>query len=492
MLNLKPNANTSQFRNQQVRAVRRYAALLLTLIFCTASFTALTGATAIAHPDAPADTTPVLSTYYGGSTEECLFSPCAIAVDKAGNIYFSGTTRSEDFPLVNPYSSDATRGDLFLVKLTAGTYAVEYSTYIGPGEAHDLAVDSDGNAYLVGWTSDKDFPTTDDAVQSDYAGGIDAVVVKISADGSELLYSTFLGGTKRDEGRGIDVDSSGNIYVTGQTDSTDFVTANPYQATPGGFKDVFVAKFSATGALQYSTYLGGEKDDKGWRIVAGGNGTAYLTGQVGSDDFPTTPGVVQPDRHSGAGFDAIVTKMTAGGDLAFSTFFNQTGTEEGIDLAIDGAGASYLLTRRHGVVKFNPEATAILYQTEINVDTDVNSQGGIAVDDDGIAYVTGWTGSGSGHDLVLAAINKTGRPIHHEMLGGGDTDHGHDIALFEDEMGHKTAYIAGASKSPDFPTVNPVQGTLNGQIDAVIVAISGIETIRANFIYLPAVRNVEQ
>jgi len=470
----------------------RYTILPLALIFFAVSLTALTATTAMARPDAPTDTTTVLSSYYGGGREECLFSPCAIAIDQAGNIYFAGTTHSEDFPLVNPYSSDATGGDLFLVKLTAGTYAVEYSTYIGPGEAHDIAVDSDGNAYLVGWTNDKDFPTTADAAQSEYAGGIDAVVVKVSADGAELLYSSFLGGTKRDEGRGVDVDSSGNIYITGQTNSTDFVTANPYQATSGGFKDVFVTKLSATGALQYSTYLGGEKDDKGWRIVAGENGTAYLTGQAGSDDFPTTPGVVQPDRFSGAGFDAMVTKMTADGDLAFSTFFNQTNTEEGIDLAIDGAGNSYLLTRRHGVVKFNPEATAVLYQSKVNVDTDVDSRGGIAVDSDGIAYVTGWTGSGKDHDLVLAAINKTGRPIHHETLGGEDQDHGHDIALFEDEMGRKTAYIVGVSKSVAFPTVNPLQETLNGQTDAVIVAISGLETIRANFIYIPTVRNVEK
>ena len=186
-----------------------------------------------------------------------------------------------------------------MAKLSSAGSALVYSTYLGSepygSVGNGIAVDSSGNAYVTGYTRSPDFPAVNpiQATCNSCGQSTDAFVTKFNAAGSALVYSTTLGGSSGDGGFGIAVDSSGNAYVTGITTSTDFPTADPFQATCvncGGnaTSDAFVAKLSAAGsALVYSTFLGGSNEDNGLGIAVDSSGSAYVTGQTYSTDFPT-------------------------------------------------------------------------------------------------------------------------------------------------------------------------------------------------------------
>src|SRR6266571_3012464 len=193
-----------------------------------------------------------------------------------------------------------------------------YSTYLG-GASSDyiggIAVDGSGNVYVVGDTTSLNFPTHT-PYQSASAGLRDVFVTKLDPSGSSLVYSTYLGGSSNEFAGGIALDSSGNAYLTGQTDSPNFPLKNAVQAVNNGFSDAFVAKLGPLGTnLVYSTYLGGNGDDGGNAIAADNSGNAYVTGVtysrgVGISPFPTTHGAFQADNGGGVGggSDAFVTK----------------------------------------------------------------------------------------------------------------------------------------------------------------------------------------
>ncbi|MBI4454937.1 MAG: SBBP repeat-containing protein [Acidobacteria bacterium] len=196
-----------------------------------------------------------------------------------------------------------------------------YSTYLGGSDydlGSDIAVDSFGNAYLTGQTSSTNFPTTPGAFQPAFAGGSfgqgDAFVTKVNAAGSALVYSTYLGGSDKEEGTNLAVDCSGNAYVAGYTTSSPsssipFPTVNPMQPANAGGDDGFVTKFNAAGsALVYSTYLGGSAEDLGRSIAVDSSSNAYVTGYSSSTNFPT----VSPLQatYAGGAFDAFVVKIT--------------------------------------------------------------------------------------------------------------------------------------------------------------------------------------
>ncbi len=255
--------------------------------------------------------TLVYSTYLGGSNWD---NGHSIAVDGTGNAYVTGNTDSLNFPTSQPLqSTSGGNSDAFVAKLNADGSALVYSTYLGGSDeeiGYDLAVNSAGNAYVTGWTMSTNFPTAVNALQSTSGGRGDAFVVKLSVDGSALDYSTYLGGSKDDVTLGIAVDSTDHVYVTGQTLSTDFPTANPFQETYGGGpSDAFVAKLNPDGsALVYSTYLGGSDWDDGMGIALDKTGNAYVTGWTWSTNFPTT---VNPWQSTLRGFsDAFVAKIS--------------------------------------------------------------------------------------------------------------------------------------------------------------------------------------
>ncbi len=251
----------------------------------------------------------VYSTYVGGNFRDHAFG---LAVDGAGSAYLAGFTGSADFP-TTPGALDTTLGgmwDASVTKLNASGSALVYSTYLGgtgTDEAHGLAVDAFGSAYVTGVTDSTDFPTAG-ALQPAIAGGSDAFVTKLNTTGSALVYSTFLGGGGFDKGQGIVVNASDNVYVTGHTSSTNFPTADAPQPARGGGSDAFVTRLFADGsALVYSTYLGGANLEEGKGIAVDASGSAYVTGVTRSTNFPT----VNPYQTAIAGgTDAFITRIS--------------------------------------------------------------------------------------------------------------------------------------------------------------------------------------
>ncbi|NQT82476.1 SBBP repeat-containing protein, partial [bacterium] len=268
------------------------------------------------------------STYLGGSVMDV---GSAIAVDRWGNAYVTGYTWSTDFPKEGSLQTHKSEEDVFVTKLNRYGSGLIYSTFLGGDDvdrAQGIVLDSGGNAYVTGYTKSTDFPR-EGPFQALNGGKEDAFVARLSADGSSLIYSTYLGGLENDRGSAITVDASGCAYVTGYTLSDKFPVAPwicsprmdcPYQTAKGARADVFVTKFDAQGGdLVYSTYLGGDNQDTADAIALDDSGRAIVAGTTLSTDFPTE----NPIQASSAGGidDGFVTKLDDRGHaLIFSTY----------------------------------------------------------------------------------------------------------------------------------------------------------------------------
>lgn len=296
----------------------------------------------------PAGSALVYSTYLGGSSGDYAHG---IAVDSVGNAYVTGFTSSTNFPGAGSSSiQPALHGfnDAFVAKLNATGTALVYSTYLGgtgqenPGT---ITVDSSGNAYVTGTTYSSDFPVTAGAFQSTFGGIANAFVTKVNAQGTALAYSTYLGGNNGDFGVAIAVDSSGNAYVAGDAQSTNFpVTSGAIQSALNGGEDAFVARLNSTGtALTYSTYLGGSDLDGAFGIALDSLGNAYVTGVTLSTDFPASLSAIQPTSGGGGG-DAFVAEISATGmSLIYSSYLGGSGYDVGSGVAVDSSGSIYIL-----------------------------------------------------------------------------------------------------------------------------------------------------
>ncbi len=283
--------------------------------------------------------------YVGGSGADSI---SAIALDASGAVYLTGTTNSSDFPV----SSGALRtfsaggGDAFVVKL--GVYA----TYLGGIESDQglgIAVDRAGNAYVTGATASPTFPIVAAHQPNCAPSGTpfttpcaDAFVAKLNANGSALLFSTFLGGRGADAGRAIALDAAGSAYVMGTTNSVNFPVAGAVQsAFGGGAQDVFVSKFSPAGLLAYSTYLGGSGDDQPGGVAVDAAGNAWVAGSTTSGNFPLV-GPLRPSCPSPCA-DAFVSEINpVGSALIFSTFFGDSAPDRALAIALDAVGAAYV------------------------------------------------------------------------------------------------------------------------------------------------------
>ncbi|NIM16941.1 MAG: hypothetical protein GTO45_33655 [Candidatus Aminicenantes bacterium] len=313
-----------------------------------------------------------------------------------------------------------------------------YSTYFG-GQNEDystaIAVDSEGNAYVAGYTLSPDFPTENPFQESLRLNegvyyGIDVFITKLSSSGDSLVYSTYLGGSDYEICTGTAVDSSGNVYVTGYTSSKDFPTANPFQEnikiSAGGIvQDVFITKLSPSGnTLVYSTYLGGYWYEYSGGIAVDSSGHAYVAGTTASEDFPTENPFQENLRKIDEGYyeDAFITKLSPAGDtLVYSTYLGGSGYEDVGGIAVDSKGYAYVagLTPSEDFPTENP------YQSNLNQPFSD-------------AFVTILAPSGS-------------RLVYSTYLGGSEIDEAAGIAV--DARGN--AYVTGSTTSTDFPVMNP-------------------------------------
>ncbi len=289
--------------------------------------------------------TLLYSTYLGGTNTDWGYG---IAVDASGNAYIAGDTMSANFPILG--AAQSTFGgnqDAFVTKLNPSG-SIVYSTFLGgSGVDHvgGIALDSSANAYIAGGTTSTNFPVVG-PIQAANRGSEDAFLTKLNAAGSRFVYSTYLGGSGGgtgfpEVGNAVAVDSSGNAYIAGATNSSNFpVTAGAFQTQFTSVEAGFVAKVNPSGsALVYCTLLGGSAFNWASGIAAGSNGSAYVAGYTSSADFPS----VAPVQSSFNGlYDAFVSVLTpAGNSLSFSTFYGGTGSDSANAIALDPSGNIY-------------------------------------------------------------------------------------------------------------------------------------------------------
>lgn len=399
--------------------------------------------------------------------------------------------------------------------------SVTYSTYLGglgEDDGFAIAVDSSGNAYITGQTKSTNFPIVNGSFSTSNTGSFDVFVTKISADGSTLLYSTYVGGSGDDSGNAIAVNASGDAFVAGATtSSTNFPTSiNAFQTVfGGGGLDGFVFQLNSSGtALTYSTYLGGSGVDGANGLALDSSGNAYIVGSTASVDFP----VLNPIQAALAGASSgFVTKLNSSGKaLVYSTYLGGGSGDFAAAVAVDSLNNAYVTGATLNstfpvtpgtfqttcgtapncngglsdafVSVINPAGNNFVYSTFLggeNVDEGL----GIAVDALGDAYVTGLTASnaqfplhaalqptfgGGGQDAFVTELNPSGKAlVYSTFLGGSLVDAGTSIAV--DESKH--AYVTGQTASSDFPTASPTQGALAGGNDAFVTEISAPGTL---------------
>ncbi len=381
-----------------------------------------------------------------------------------------------------------------------------WSSYLGGTNMDNnyaLALDGSGNTYVTGATLSTDYPTTAGAYDETHNSGWDIAVAKFNADGSALVYATYLGGSGNDYSYGIVLDGAGNAYVAGQTYSSDLpVTASVVQDTfAGGSGDACVIKLNAAGtALDYATFLGGSYADAGYGIDVDGAGNATLIGRTQSPDYPVTATAFDTTHH-GAG-DVMVTRLNATATaLVYSTFLGGYSDEYGRSVVLDDSGNAYLSGRTESpdfpvtpagydtthngwtdvfAVKLNAAGSDIDYGTFLG-GSEQDDGFNITIDGDGKAYIIGGTKStnfpttagafdetkNGGEDAFLVQLNATGSDLDYgTFIGGTSDDQGYDIDL--DASGN--AYLVGHTYSTGFPvTADAYDTTHNGSRDAFVI-----------------------
>jgi hypothetical protein len=379
----------------------------------------------------------VYSTYLGGSGDQFA---TAIAVGGDGSVYVTGEVDGLDFPMVNPVQGiHGSSSDAFIAKLSSDGRTLVYSTYLGGNGsdfANGIAVDSSGNAYVVGQTDSDDFPKVA-AVQTARKGFTDAFIVKLKPAGNAFAYATYLGGQNSDRATSVAVDTSGNAYVTGSA-SSGFPLKGAFQSTNRSGNAAFVTKLSSAGALVYSTYLSGASGENAYGIAIDSAGSAYVTGQTFSADFPTKTPI------SGQSCPGVfVTKFAAAGNaLTYSTCI------------ADGLGSdSDSETRALGIALDSAKNAYITGFTNSTLFPTINAYQSVNRNPDDWDRSTGF----------LTKLNATGNAlVYSTYLGGTGRDWAYGIAVDK----NNSAYVIGQSESADFPLVNPLPQSNKGLYDA--------------------------
>ncbi len=387
---------------------------------------------------------------------------------------------------------------------------LSYSSFLGGNDTEHgqgIAVDSSRNVYVAGLSRSTGFPTTPGTIDTTQNGNFDVFISKLNAAGTNLIYSTFLGGNANDECYGLAADSFGNVYVTGLASSTGYpTTPGAYDTTYNGNGDIFVSKLNPSGSqLIYSTFIGGiNSGETGYGVAVDLSGDAYVVGSTTGSDYPTTPGGIDT-TYNGGSFDIVVSRLNASGtQLAYSTYLGGAGFDQGRAICVDASGNAFVTgyTQLSGgaefdvfVGKINLSGTALIYLSFFGGSSSDQGQG-IAVDSSGNAYVVGNTGSGNFpttpgvfdssfnglDDVFISMVNPEGTQfVYSTFIGGNDLDHGTAIAI--DLLGN--AYVTGWAVSTTYPTTTDAfDRTQNGQSDVFMSKLntSGSQLVYSTFI----------
>ena len=366
-------------------------------------------------------------------------SPVDIDVDAKGFVYLAGVTGSSGFPLKNPFQTvHSGLFDGFVLKLSRDGRSLVYSSYLGGGAwdwCTSIRADATGAAYVGGVTMSRDFPRKK-AFQTALTGYADGFIAKVAPDGGSLLYSSYLGGNSQDRIDAIAVDASGQAILAGQTSSRNFPVKNPFQRSLGGGMDGFIAVLASSGsALVYSSYMGGPAQDFAKAVAVDAGGACYVTGST-NGKFPVKNAFQETRRGT---FDAFVLKVDPKGrSLVYSSYLGGVSNDYGLAIAADGDGAAYVVgaTKSRGFPVKSP------YQASLR----------------------------GGQDAFLTVVDPAGaKLLLSTFLGGAYREDGQGIVL----GANGDILIGGVTNSPDLPSAgSPYQDALNGDYDAFVLKFS--------------------
>jgi hypothetical protein len=389
----------------------------------------------------PDGTTLEYATYLGGSKLDVVYG---IAVDASGGIYVAGATSSPDFPVTPGVVQNHLKSNLFdaFVAKISPSGALVYSTFLGGRYvdiADAIAVDAKGNAHVAGYTCSPDFPTRKPFQAALNGGppgcfaGQDAFVAKLDAGATSLVYSTFFGGTDKEEATAIALDAQGRAHVAGYSASKDLPVAG-FPLTPyRGGRDAFVARFDASGALGYSSYLGGTGDETATGIALGAAGDVFVAGHTDSSDFPVANAFQASLSGIEDGFLARVTQTQTSAALVYSTYFGGGDGDRLHAIGADQVGNAYVAG----------------YTESIDFPIVAATQPALA----------------GPRDAIVARFDPAGTPTYSTFLGGSDEDIGWSLALRNGPLGSIEIRIAGETLSTDLATAGAFQANAQGAAD---------------------------
>jgi hypothetical protein len=374
----------------------------------------------------------IWATYFGGSGYDV---GSGIAFDDQDNVYFCGSTASANFPVTTGTYAGAIDG--FAVKMSPAGQRL-WATFIGANtadEAYRLALDANNNLFVAGKVSSPGFSTTPGAYQTTFGGLEDGFLVKFNSAGVRV-YATFVGGSSGDYPYGLAIGSTGDVYLAGYTQSTNFpVTPGAFQSTFGGSLDGFLMKFNNSGGLVWSTYLGGSGADITFGLAVDAAGNVYGTGQTTSTNFPVSPGAFQT-TYGATNFTAYLFKFNTSGARQWSTYLGGSTWQRGLDVAVSGAG-DLLVTGNTKSANFP-------------VTTDAH-QG---------------TFGGGNDDAFVCKFSPAGAMLYSTFYGGSNNDFGRGIG----QHPNGDFFITGYTESSNFPTTSGAfQTTYAGTKDAFVV-----------------------